>query len=383
MIFIADISSVGIQHEQFNASFIHLLQQENPTEPITFFADSTHIEFQKNKLDNIQFEEINIYDRRGGLKEFIRAYLQFKSLKTIIRQLEAKNERHLFVLLIHPFAHFLFKNFCKSNVRTTLVMHGELESLKFNKHFLNKIWGWFLKQAMQIHKTKVSYIILGESIYQNLIKVLPDFTGQTSVVIDHPYPFTDKAEKEITSQRIVFSSIGVATIHKYTQYLFEVAEQVMKTDFKNNCKFNICGRVYRDMEGHLNNYVHYKQDFGYYTREELDGLLDESSFAVFYYSNANYSLCASGAFWDAVNAELPFLYVHNDYFDYYSNAVGGIGMVFDTPAELNEYILKVARYGIDTEDYKRFRSNIKKLKLPNNELFTNKNRFDKLLNNDI
>jgi hypothetical protein len=368
MIYVADIASVGIQHEQFNASFIHLLQKENPKDSITFFADPAHIEYQREKITNVEFEELDIYNQRGGGKEFIRAYFQYKLLKNIARNLESRSEKHLFVLLIHPFAHFLFKRFFRSNVTFTLVMHGELESLKFNKHFLNKIWGWFLKRAMQIHKNNVSYIILGESIYQNLIKVLPDFSNQASIVIDHPYPFTPVIEKEITNNKIVFSSIGVATIHKYTQYLFEVAEQIMKTNLGKNCKFNICGRVYRDMERYLNNYVHYKKDFGYYTREELDTLLDESSFAVFYYDNTNYSLCASGAFWDAVNAELPFLYVHNDYFDYYANIVGGIGMVFDTPAELNSYIMEVAEYGIDVAEYQRHQSNIKKLKVTNTDI---------------
>lgn len=379
MIYVADIASVGIQHEQFNASFIHLLQKENSEQSITFFADATHIEHLQNKTGDIKFEKINIYNQRGGFKEFIRAYRQYKSLKDIIRRLEVTTEKHLFVLLIHPFAHFLFKTFFKSGIRVSLVMHGELESLKFNKHLLNKIWGWFLKRALQIYKTGVSYIILGESIYENLIKVLPEFSSQTSIVIDHPYPFTNRIERNITHEQIVFSSIGVATIHKYTQYLFEVAEQVIKNEIGKNCKFNVCGRVYKDMEGHLNNYVHYKKDFGYYIREELDNMLDESSFAVFYYDNSNYSLCASGAFWDAIDAELPFLYVHNDYFDHYSNIIGGIGMVFDTPVKLNGYIMEVARNGINVEEYKRYKLNVRKLKFTNNETVTSKNSFTKLL----
>ena len=68
MIYVADVASVGIQHEQFNASFIHLLQKENSEQPITFFADATHIEHLQNKIGDTKFEKINIYNQRGGFK---------------------------------------------------------------------------------------------------------------------------------------------------------------------------------------------------------------------------------------------------------------------------------------------------------------------------
>ena len=363
MIYVADVSSIGIQHEQFNAAFLALLQKANPNEKMLFFADGSHIEFQKSKLENISFEQISIFNKRGGYQEFVRAYHQYKSLTKIVRKVEKFGGKSLFVLLIHPFAHFLFKLFNKSKLDVILVMHGELESLKFNKHFVNKIWGWFLRSALLNVRPHVKYIILGGSIHHNLLRVLPEFAKQKTTILDHPYPFEKQLDRNAAAEkRIVFSSIGVATIHKYSHKFFEIAARVKQSAHGNAVKFNVSGRVYKDMEAHLNDDVNYKKDFGYYTREELDAQLAESTFAVFYYDNANYSLCASGAFWDAINAELPFLYVHNDYFDHYSNLFGGIGMVFDTPEQLNSYITKIAENGIPMEQYKTYLANIRQLK---------------------
>jgi hypothetical protein len=363
MIYAADVSSIGIQHEQFNSAFLTLLQKTAPQYKIVFFADPSHMESQKAITDNIVFEEIEIFTKRGGIQEFRRAYHQYKSLSRIVSHLENIGGTQLFVLLVHPLAHFLFKLLNNSKVNTIIVMHGELEALKFNKHFINKIWGWFLKSTLSTQKSHVQYIILGKSIYQNLIKVLPVFKKQKASILDHPYPFDQFKERQIMARGMVtFCSIGVSTIHKYSHKFFEVAKRINESGNGHLCKFNVSGRVYRDMTDHLNEFVQYKKDFGYYTREELDNQLAESTFAVFYYDNTNYSLCASGAFWDAVNAELPLLYVENDYFKYYSKLCGGIGMAFETPEELNNYITKIVATGVDLKHYGVYLNNIKKLK---------------------
>jgi hypothetical protein len=357
---IADISSVGVQHEQFNASFLQLLIGKSDS--VRFYGDPTHTSIlKKNSLNGVTFTDIQIYSKRGGLKEFIRAYYQFRSLKYLLKTAEQEGSNHLTVLLIHPFAHFLFKQFASANIEIFIVMHGELESLKFNKHFLNKIWGWFLKSALKKVNPNVGYIILGQSIYKNLIKVLPDFASQKSIVLDHPYPFKSSAHNTRKNAQIVFSSMGVATLAKNSQYFFEAAQNVKDAGL-NTSKFNVCGRIYKNMQEYLNDSVNFKAGFENLTREELNTLLAETDFAVFYYDNAHYSLCSSGSFWDAIDAEIPLLYVRNDYFDYYASIAGDLGVAFDSPKELNEYILHTAKTNALDPNYSHFVKNIRKLK---------------------
>jgi hypothetical protein len=362
MIYVTDISSPGTQHEQFNISFIKLLKLRYADTQIIFIGDESHIDVLRTSVPNIKYQSIQLYHNRGGLKEFIRAYKQFISLKRITKSAEANRVDHIYILLVHPLAHYLFKRFTKTDINIAIVIHGELESIKFNKHFLNKIWGFFLKKALEIKSPSTKYIILGDSIYKNLSKLLPSFTQHDSIILDHPYPFTLVHKKLPDNKQIVFSSLGVATLPKNSQYLFEVAQAASRLNLHDRGKFNICGRVYKNMEPYLNEYVNYKQRFESLTRGEVNSLVSESDFAVFYYDNSHYSLCASGAFWDAVNAEIPILYVHNDYFDYYANIVGGIGLAFETPHKLNDYILKLLKAGDLGPQYALYVENMRALK---------------------
>ncbi|TLV00782.1 hypothetical protein [Dyadobacter luticola] len=361
MIYVTDVASVDVQHEQFNRSFLQLLPIAYPQEQIQFYGEATHIQNLDSDTRNIAFNQIPVYNKRGGLKEFIRAYHQFKALSKVI-QLARKNRAKLVVvLLIHPLAHFLFKLFGSKKVAVSIVMHGELESVKFNKHFLNKIWGFFQKIALTKVSPNVSYIILGQSIYKNLINVLPEFSKQSAVVLDHPYPFTSQTKSEKDFNFLTFATLGVATKAKNTHYFFNLAEESNKKGLPY--KFNICGRVYKNMLPYLNAFVNYKKDFGSFTRKELDSLIRESHFTVFYYENSDYSLCASGSFWDTVNAEIPLLFVRNDYFNFYTSIAGQVGYSFETPEELNAFILNADKDElIKGDDYPMFVANIRKLK---------------------
>ncbi|MCE6990963.1 hypothetical protein [Dyadobacter sp. CY323] len=362
MIYIVDVASAESQHEQFNISFVELLKLKYINDSLTFFCDPSHRSALQNRLSNIQFSDATIYKKRGGINEFIRAYLQFRHLSKIVQQAKKQNVTQMYILLLHPFAHFLFKQFHTDQLNVRIVIHGELESVKFNKHFLNKIWGFFQTRALTIVKPNVQYILLGNSIYNNLMEVMPSFSQQSCIIMDHPYPFEPRKTVLPENNPIVFSSLGVATLSKNTQYLFKIASEASELGYGEVCKFNICGRVLKNMEDHLNGHVTYKEDFKILTREESNELINESSFAVFYYENAHYSLCPSGAFWDAVNAEIPLLYVRNDYFDYYAEIAGGIGVPFEDPESLNRYILSVIKSRALGEDYYKYVDNIRKLK---------------------
>ncbi|WP_031526311.1 hypothetical protein [Dyadobacter crusticola] len=376
MIYVSDISSVSIQHEQFNKSFLNLLQNTFPDEDITFFAEEDHLRIVRAGVQGINFNPISVYNRRGGFKEFIRAYKQFKKLNELIYLAKQNNASRLLILLIHPFAQFLFKIFGAKNFPIYIVAHGELESLKFNKHFVNKIWGTFQKHTLSRISKNISYIILGKSIYRNLVEVLPAFASQTVIILDHPYPFTVPAKVHKSSSPVVFSTLGVATKAKNSHYFFQLAKEAQVLN--RRYKFNICGRVYPNMQAFLNEYVNYRADFGPLSREELDKLTQESHFTVFYYENSDYSLCSSGSFWDSINAEIPMLYVKNDYFDYYASIAGPIGIPFNSPQELNSYLLTEFKEEIiDSEAYRQYISNIQRFK---NEYMSSENLTRQLKN---
>lgn len=362
MIYIADIASVGMQHEQFNKSFVELFAGTKHQNEILFWGDSAQAERIEKILPAEQVRSISVYSKRGGLKEFIRAYSQFRSLKKLVRAGESGHIEALYLLRIHPLAQFLFKMLTRTNVNVHIVLHGELESVKFNKHFANKIWGVFLRKAMTVHRPNIRYVILGQSIYKNLLQVIPSFSSQRTIVLDHPYPFTDQLPKKQSDHPITFASIGVATTAKNSHFFFQAAAQLKDLGLANRGRFYVCGQVYENMQPYLNDYVEFRRDKAPLSREELNNLVLASHFAVFYYEDSHYSLCPSGAFWDSINAELPLLYVSNDYFNFYKGIVGEIGLEFDTPDDLNNYIVEIAEKGTLPVNYSAFVSNIRKLK---------------------
>src|SRR4051812_19508351 len=124
MIYIADVSSVDVQHEQFNSSFIELVKKQASNEPIVFFSDKSHSAHLSRVLIDVRCEDIDVYKKRGGLIEFVRAFYQFRSLSRIARLAEKNKASRLVVLLIHPFAHYLFKQFSASKIPLTIVIHG-------------------------------------------------------------------------------------------------------------------------------------------------------------------------------------------------------------------------------------------------------------------
>lgn len=360
MIYVSDSLSIGTQHEQFNSSFLTLLRQIEPD--ITFYADKRHNEIIQSKVPGLVLENIELYSKRGGVKEFIRAYHQFRLTKKIIKAAEANGVSKFIILLIHPLAHYLLRKFAHTNINIFIATHGELESLKGNKRFFNKIWGYFLKRSLLSQRLKIQYIILGDSIYKNLIEVLPDFKKQKKVVIDHPYPFQEIKRDYATNQSITFSSLGVATLAKNSQYIFSLAERMSEMVDAAKYHFYVCGMVYKNMEKYFNEWVVYKKSLTPLSRSEVDQILSSTDFALLYYDNTHYSMCSSGSFWDAINAEIPLLYVRNDYIDYYSSLVGGIGRRFESPEQLNDYIATSGREKLFDTQYYQFIDNIRKLK---------------------
>nr|WP_295926901.1 hypothetical protein [uncultured Dyadobacter sp.] len=360
MIYVSDSLSIGTQHEQFNSSFLTLLRQIEPD--ITFYADKRHSDIIKPKVPGLTFENIELYSKRGGIKEFIRAYHQFRLTKKIIKDAEANGVTKLIILLIHPLAHYLLRTFLDTKINIFIVTHGELESLKDNKRFFNKIWGYFLKRSLLSQRLKIQYIILGESIYNNLVGVLPAFKTQKKAILDHPYPFHEIRRDYASNQAITFSSLGVATLPKNSQYIFSIADRMSEMVNTARYRFYICGMVYKNMEKYFNEWVIYNRNLNPLSRSEVDQILSVTDFALLYYDNTHYSMCSSGSFWDAINAEIPILYVQNDYIDYYSSLVGGIGHRFESPEQLNDYIATSGRENLFDAQYHQFIDNVRKLK---------------------
>lgn len=368
MIICIDPVSKNVQHEQFNISFIKLIQTAFPLEEIEFVGNSSHIENLKSRIfsNEIRFR---IFERLfngkiNNVNKIIQSIVEYRLLcGELEKALSNKDVNAVFILLINPLTHLLLKRNKNIKKSAIIILHGELESLKFNKTLLNKVWGYFLLKALKSKNKLYKHLILGQSIFENLVKIVPELKRYRQIVIDHPYPFSYKESIKYNSGGgLLFSICGVATIHKNSHFFFEVAKEVAAISKNKNIDFQVCGQVYADMNPFLNNSVQYKPVGQLLSREELIKMNRESDFFVFYYNNDNYSMCSSGAFWDAIDAEKPLLYLHNDYLDYYCNMVGPIGYVFSDIELLNKFIMSFSFSEVNVNEYDYFVSNIRTLK---------------------
>lgn len=362
---IVDLNASGFMHEQFNASMLNIFAKVFKHSSIQFFAEKTHVEIISERLihfEHFSFQSIPIYRKQGGIHEILKGLRSYFILLKILIGRKRSSQYPLILLYIHPLTLFLINCiFSGRKIHMWIVMHGELESLKLNKTKLNKIWGHLLRLALKNFQENQKYILLGESIRINLLRVLP-FAGQLpTMVIDHPFPFREKVNSSDLSKSLIFCTVGVNTIHKSSHFFYTLASRI--AILKLNAKCILAGKVYQDLSSHLNQFVESKKIGESYSRDEIYQNLSKSHFAIFYYDNTNYSLCASGAFWECVDAELPLIFVVNDYFMNYQEQAGGpIGYHFYHPEALNDFVIDLIRNGIDPIQFEEFRRNLSFLK---------------------
>ncbi|WP_058485668.1 glycosyltransferase family protein [Defluviitalea phaphyphila] len=299
--------------------------------------------------------------------------------------------KEILFLTINPFSLFFIKflNILLKK-KVIFVCHGELDSLrKEGLNYFSIYYRFILILFRFIFNIKINmniyYIILGESIKNNLLQLNPYYKKLNLIVIDHPYDYSEtffkgiKRENKSKNNTIKLGIVGVATKEKNSDKIFELADMFQQEIKDKKLEFTIVGKIKFNIEKYNKHNVKMPglgKDL--IEREEYERIVNELDYILFFYDKDSYKLIASGSFFDAIKMGKPIISIKNDFFNYYFSKYGDMGYLCDNINDMINVINNLLLKNIKTDVFK---NNIKRAKndLSYNNIFINlKNQMEKL-----
>jgi len=364
MVYFVELNKDNEAHSSLNYSMIKVLALKY--EDITVFSSKRHfkaIGLDEHDLKRVLFKSIRVIDGNWTCW-FTKVLRESFNVYTIFRAAKRESVQLIYISSIFPISHPFFKVIKKlfPGIRVIVGLHGEMEFLKDTKSRKLRFLGWFLKGGFKIVDQSVKYLVFGAIIKENLSGY--SVPSQSSLLsIDHPYDYrTVSIGTEKRSNNLQLGTIGIGSINKRTQNLFLLADYFKAEVLSNRLSFNLIGTMLPDLEKFVNSYV---QTNGFNTilsKKEFERKIFDLHYSLFFYDNEFYSLCASGAFFDAIKFEKPILALKNDYFTYYFNRLGNIGYLFDDLNAMKSKINEILLGNYQTE-YQEQVENLQRAKL--------------------
>ena len=342
MAVICDIWAKKLDHYEFNKNIIklinHILNEQN-----IYFGDRKQIEFIKKEkeLYNIKFIDINIL-KVQKIKLFFNYFFNLYKIQKI------KSDK-IFILNSLPIVIFLSKVIFNSKKEIYFFLHG-MDRLEQENKGMYKYLKYFFK--FRNNKNRYKYIVLGENIKKNLIKIFPNMEEQI-FSIDHPYSFEKEYGNKEINEILKLGTVGIISQEKGLNNIFEFIE-------KNNEKFSFkhIGKSLTKMSEGFKRYFPYRNSF--LEKDKFEEEILNLDYILILYPNDSYKLTASGVYFDCIKYNKPLLGLKNQYFGYMFKKYGEIGKLFESIDEIIEY-LSQERKILDI-DYDIFHKNMKNIK---------------------
>jgi hypothetical protein len=362
MIVVLELNQVGKSHVIVNSALLTIIKGFSKNK-LCFFSEKEHSYLvQQSLINDIDTEYYPFTQVKNFKLFFIREIISFFKLFHVLFFIRRKKVNFLFITSISPPSHFFLKLlFPLFKCETIVTLHGELEFLRENKRGIWKYWGKILKIALCFRNSNnLKYLVLGETVKNNLLQIIK-LKPSNVLTIDHPVIYSNIKNKIVDADIITFGSVGVASLHKKSHKIFQLAEKFKEEIVNKQVCFEIVGRVLPNIHSYVNKYVDYSSENDLIDRTDFENKVANLDYLLFFYDNDFYKLCSSGAFFDAVNFEKPILSIKNDFFCYYFNKLGNIGYLFNSEIELSLKIKELLS-NFPVEEYTDQVNNLKKAK---------------------
>ena len=313
---ICDLWAENQVHYEFNKNILKLICKIEQKK-IKYFGEEEQVEnLETQNFEEIEFNIINV--KINNKLEKIKHY--FSNLKKINNE----NNKKIIILTGLPILVLLGK-FIFKNKEVYIFLHS-LDQIKLKKCKYN-----LFKIAIKIlFFSKFKYIVLGENIRENLIKLVPEIKDKV-FSIDHPYSFNKNNINKKFNGKVRISTCGIITYEKGLNNIYEFIDKI-----GNNFEFKHIGKSMEEIqEGYLK-YFPYKKEL--VSQEIYENLIDELDYILILYPINSYKLTASGVYFDCIKYNKPLLGLRNEYFEYMFKKYGAIGKLFDTVDEIIEYL---------------------------------------------
>ena len=335
--------ATGTIHQMFDTAFLHVCAES--FDHIDCYKDKTtfpYIEEMGKKYGFMQKVSLNPIKLIKASTRFSELFHFVKSAwLNITLYLRLKNDviiyayNNLFSLHI---IHFMNKIFHKKII---ICVHGELESLVNNEGGLfAKVNGIILRNYL-LHKTiqkEIFFLVLGDSIFENLKRIIPPKNIHHFFSIDHPCYMNDL--EKCGRMREDFNKFGLlGTLSAMKGFeSFEYFVNRIKELSNDKYKISIIGRI--DSHDH-DAFLQEKGidvTWSYLAREDFETRILECDCVLFFYPATSYKLIASGTILDAISLCRPVLAIKNDFFDYIINKSNYPAILCDNVDKMIEVI---------------------------------------------
>jgi hypothetical protein len=320
---ICDLWAKNMEHLEINKAMIEILLKLRDKERIIYFGDQLQIERIKSNISKkIKFEHIKI---EKGNRYIFALNIIYNLIKIRIRM---EKEESIFILNGLPIL-TLFSRLCIYRKNKIYFLLHTLERVRKNKEGITKYFGYYIKY---FSNGNFYYIVLGEIIRQNLLKVIPDIESKVFSV-DHPYSFYKMNINKKIEDKIKISTCGITSEEKGLNNIFKFIDKIEK-----NLKFEHIGKSLNKIPDNYDKYFPYKNEL--ISQEMYQNLIYELDYILILYPINSYKLTASGVYFDCIKFNKPLLGLRNEYFEYMFKKYGEIGKLFSTVDEIIDYLKK-------------------------------------------
>ncbi len=342
MILVYEPFSTGLQHVPVNCEFINIISKRFSDRNIVFYGEKKHIKNVREnvKADNISFREISVIE---PYQDKVGAVLNEKKNVKYLSSLQEEKIDLLVVLNSHPHTMYFVKKYVNEDVPILFIIHGNIEELKRKKHFYQL--GYWVEPAFRYKRNRenIRYLVLGESIRENLLKYV-DYIACNTVAVPHPYSlYSNSTAVEKSSDGIItMGMIGSFSAEKHSEQIF-VLEKMIKDSGINNIDFLLVG------SGDSENFpedttIRFVGDGKNKLSEtEYNKGIDRLDYILFFWDRTSYQMTASGALCDAIVHNKPIISIRNDYLTWVFNEVGELGFLCENLDEIKDVVCNISK----------------------------------------
>lgn len=370
----------GIEHSNGDAAFTEFCLMKK-RDKVTLLCGKSHYDIILNELREHNIDSTNLFFKeiipfKGLIKDYL---LFFHELKTVYKTLKyAKNNKETEVLFLYTttFLVYFLKLFLSfyPQIKVYSIFHYDFERIDIKeaiKIYKNKslMFLYFLifgpKLPLMLPTPKnLKFIVLGENIYKNAIKIVPKLKNEL-IVFPNIYIWRNVENKlPDFDKKIKFVVPGVCTYRKNGHNLRKILDALVEKNIMN-VEFSFTGRLFeQDLYEYLQVCPIVNKDtlkMSFVSNEERDKIIAESDYAIFTYNIGSYKYTASGAFVDAINFEKPSFVLTNDFMQSYFDKFANIGYITNNYVDLVNQIIKIIE-DKPIEEYKIQVQNIKNIK---------------------
>ncbi|HTY90743.1 MAG TPA: hypothetical protein VMC84_06145 [Methanocella sp.] len=351
MLIICEPQCIGFEHVELNSALITLHRNAFPKERILFFAEKSHLEHVRAKVDGDGGSTVEFYAIGVPVSRRYESLRLPRDLATCCKifHIARKNgcDKVLFCSITGSTL-FSIKTLMKfySELKCVVIPHVILETI-LDKPPGNPIEMpfWFRRVLGEGNNDNIFYLVLGESIRERLCREIPKLAGHVGAM-DHPYHFvnTERSIRKLSidDSTISFGFFGIGLRKKGIDLFVRMAGELREMKAMMRPNFVVIGKILdKETRSRPLDHLEVPSPVQPLSRDQYDYYANKVDYSLFLYRANTHRLNPCGTMYDAFSYLKPMIAIGNPYLEYYFRTYGDIGYLCEDYEDVKATILKI------------------------------------------